>query len=134
MSEKQPAAAAENPIRLTGSHLKDCPPQAAVSKTQTYFRVLVDGVLKKENFVPRAYLPPKGKFKETCDNCALSLCPTVTDAESLIATVASFRNGKIASVAIEKDHGRIHDNRSNHSNWWHPEDFDPVKISRKLGE
>lgn len=131
MSEITPKTTA--PVRLIGSHLENCPPQEAVTKEQVYFRVLIDGDLKKENFIPRVNLPPVGRYKETCGNCAVSLCPTEDHAKILIASIPSFRNGKIASVDIKREHGRVHDNKDNHSNWWHPEGFDVLTISKKVG-
>lgn len=122
----------QNEPKLLGCHLKDCPPQTAVCKEQTYFRVLKDGELSSGNFIPRAFLPPLGKFPEDCSNSAVSLCPSLNDARALIEMISSFKKGGIAEVAIQRSHGRIDDNKSNHSNWWHPIGFDPVTISRKV--
>jgi len=119
-------------LKLICDHLTDCPHKSSVSKNQDYFRVMKDGVIKKENFIGTAYLPSavKNKTPENCETCAVSINPTPADAQNLIQVIPAFRRGTIIKLEIKIDHGRIHDNTTYHANWWHPQGFDPTTIAR----
>lgn len=119
-------------LNLICDHLPECPHSSSVSKDQDYFRVMIDGTIKKENFIAKAYLPNAVKFgtPENCETCAISINPTPADAQALIQAIPAFRRGTIIKLEIKNVHGRIHDNSATHANWWHPKGFDPTTIAR----
>lgn len=108
----------------------NCPPSEAKKMNIDGYRILKNGCLIRDEFLPRYKDPSIRGIKNTCEENAVSLCP---DQEAVKDFKKHFEKHKDKPVAVvhilDKHHGVVHRDKPNHLNWWHPENFDPSTIS-----
>lgn len=116
-----------------GDHIANCPPSSAVAANGTFFRILVSGAVGANAFIPTAHLPGR-KYPGTCEENAISLCPTLESARRKQNQVKAFKNKPIAKLSLTKDHGPWKKDNEHHVNWWKIINLDPITIAEPVPE